>query len=87
MSTQEPPGAANGAVAGPSYPQSNAFVLQFAADAGPETGLFRGKVQHVTSGVQTSFQSTEELWAFVRGVLLGAIDGPSALSAALDEDC
>jgi hypothetical protein len=87
MSTQEPPGSANKAAPAPSFPQSNAFVLQFAADAGLETGLFHGRVQHVTSGVQLSFQSIDELWAFVRGVLLGAIDGPSTLSAVLDEDC
>jgi len=86
MPTQEPPGSGNTSGAGPSFPQSNAFVLQFASDSGPETGLFRGKVQHVASGEQISFQSTDELWAFIRGVLLGRIDGPSTLSGVLDEE-
>lgn len=68
----------------PSFPQRSAFVLQFAADAGPETGLFRGKIQHIASGEQAVFHSTDELWAFVRNVLLGA---DAALAAARDEDC
>jgi len=66
---------------GPAFPQSNAFVLQFAADAGPDTGLFRGRVQHVTSGEHVSFQSTDELWAFVRDVLMVVNRGPAALPA------
>jgi hypothetical protein len=66
---------------GPAFPQSNAFVLQFAADAGPDTGLFRGRVQHVTSGEQASFQSTDELWAFVRGVLTAVSAGTAPLPA------
>jgi hypothetical protein len=65
----EPPDTGNKRGAGPSFPQRNAFVLQFAADAGPETGLFRGRIQHVTTGEQASFGSTDELWTFVRTIL------------------
>ena len=52
-----------------SHPQRKAFVVQFSAEAGPQTGLFLGRVEHVMSGDQAAFQSTDELWAFVRGVL------------------
>jgi hypothetical protein len=53
-----------------SFPQRKAFVLQFSAEAGPQTGLFRGRIEHVTTGTGASFDSTEELWAFVRQVLM-----------------
>lgn len=52
-----------------AFPQRKAFVLQFSAEAGPQTGLFQGRVEHVTSGDAVSFESTEELWAFVRSVM------------------
>jgi hypothetical protein len=51
------------------FPQRKAFVLQFSDDAGPRTGLFRGRVEHVTSGDQATFHSTEQFWTFVRTVL------------------
>jgi hypothetical protein len=69
MATHEPPDNGHRGGAGPSFPQRNAFVLQFAAEAGPETGLFRGRIQHVTTGEHASFQSTDELWTFVRTIL------------------
>ncbi|HXC52375.1 MAG TPA: hypothetical protein VN634_15950 [Candidatus Limnocylindrales bacterium] len=53
-----------------SFPQRKAFVVQFSAEAGPQTGLFQGRVEHVTSGDTASFESTEELWAFVRSVMM-----------------
>lgn len=62
-----------------SFPQRKAFVLQFSADAGPQTGLFRGRVEHVASGEGTIFCSPEELWAFVRTALMR----PAAELAAL----
>jgi len=69
MATHEPPGNGNRPGSGPTFPQRNAFVLQFAADAGPQTGLLKGRIQHVTTGEQVFFESTEELWEFVRDVL------------------
>lgn len=51
------------------FPLRKAFVLQFSADAGPQTGLFRGRIEHVTSGDQVAFDSTEQFWTFVRTVL------------------
>jgi hypothetical protein len=75
MAIQEPPGSGGPR---PTFPQRNAFVLQFAADAGPQTGLARGRIQHVTTGEQVLFESTEELWAFVRDVLAGGFEDDGA---------
>ncbi|MFN2377641.1 MAG: hypothetical protein ABR538_13960 [Candidatus Binatia bacterium] len=83
MDTRDFPGSP---ARGPAFPQQKAFVLQFAAEAGPETGVFRGRVQHVASGEQASFRSLDELWAFVRGILLESLNPPPALSAAAGED-
>ena len=69
MATHEPSGSGR-SLSGPTFPQRNAFVLQFAADSGPRHGRFHGRVQHVASGEQTAFDSLEELWAFVGQVLL-----------------
>ena len=52
-----------------SFPQRKAFVLQFTSDAGPRTGLFRGRIEHVSSGEQASFECPEQLWDFVRRML------------------
>jgi hypothetical protein len=65
-----------------SFPQRKAFVLQFSAEAGPQTGLFRGRVEHVTSGDGATFGSTEELWAFVRTVLMQSVADAAALPPA-----
>jgi hypothetical protein len=65
-----------------SFPQRKAFVLQFSADAGPQTGLFCGRVEHVTTGEQATFHSTEELWRFVSAVLLRPEEPIYALPAA-----
>jgi len=66
MNTSTRPESSSSALA---FPQRKAFVLQFAAEAGPDSGLFCGRIEHVTSGDQASFRSTQELWEFVRGVL------------------
>lgn len=81
MQTNHRPESTQGAV-GSSFPQRKAFVLHFSADAGPQTGLFRGRVEHVTSGDQARFGSTEELWSFVREVLLRPEEVPTALPPA-----
>ena len=53
-----------------TFPQRKAFVLQFSTDAGPQTGLFTGRVEHVSSGDAATFESTEDLWRFVRSVMM-----------------
>lgn len=67
MATNEPPGSGNRL--GPAFPQRNAFVLQFAADAAPRPGPARGRIQHVSTGEQVAFETIEELWDFVSRVL------------------
>lgn len=62
----------------PSFPQKKAFVLRFAEDAGPETGLFAGRIEHVSSGDQVAFSSVEELFSFV-GLVLARAEKTAAL--------
>ncbi|MFN2426955.1 MAG: hypothetical protein ABR587_10980 [Candidatus Binatia bacterium] len=64
------------------FPQRKAFVLQFSDDAGPRTGLFRGQVEHLTTGDRTVFHSTEQLWSFVRAVLGEGVGAVPALPPA-----
>jgi hypothetical protein len=42
-----------------------AFVVQFREPAGPQPGQFTGRVEHVTSGHATRFQSLDEFLAFL----------------------
>jgi hypothetical protein len=70
MATNELPGGGGQGVPRPTFPQRNAFVLQFAADSGPQTGCFQGRIQHVASGRQTAFASLAELWSFIGLVLV-----------------
>jgi hypothetical protein len=46
-----------------------AFVVQFRAETDVERGRMEGRVEHVTSGQATHFDSLEELLAFLRKVL------------------
>lgn len=62
----------------PPLPQKKAFVLRFAEDSGPQSGLFAGRVEHVTSGDQAAFSSVEQFFSFVRLVLAKA-EKPAAL--------
>jgi hypothetical protein len=82
MAIHEPPVDGGRSALGPAFPQRNAFVLQFAADSGPWTGHFHGRVQHVASGRQLSFCSLEELRDFIGQVLLGS--GGTSVPAAGD---
>jgi hypothetical protein len=72
MAIDEPPGGAARSALSPAFPQRNAFVLQFATDSGPRTGLFHGRVEHVASGRQAVFGSFDELRRFVGEVLLAS---------------
>jgi hypothetical protein len=80
MATHEPSGGDGRSMAGPAFPQRNAFVLQFTAESGPQTGRFDGRIQHVASGRQMTFGSLDELWSFVGQVLLAASGPPVPVS-------
>ena len=49
----------------PSLPAHRAFVVQLHAEAQVAAGRFRGRVEHVTSGRATHFDSLEALVAFI----------------------
>jgi hypothetical protein len=49
----------------PSLPAYRAFVVQLHAEAQIEAGRFKGRVEHVTSGRATHFDSLEALVAFI----------------------
>ena len=52
-----------------------AFVVQLREQADIAQGRWAGRVEHVTSGRATHFQSLEELVAFIGGVLPSPIRG------------
>jgi hypothetical protein len=76
MATHQLSANGNRPALGPAFPQRNAFVLQFAAETGPRPGPVRGRIQHVTSGEQSAFESLDELWGFVSRVLFAADPSP-----------
>jgi hypothetical protein len=47
-----------------------AFVVRFCAESNAERGLIEGRVEHVASGEKARFGSLDELWAFVRAILV-----------------
>ena len=49
----------------PSLPARRAFVVQLRADANIEKGQWRGRVEHLVSYSATSFESLDELLAFM----------------------
>jgi hypothetical protein len=53
----------------PSLPANRAFVVQIHADAQPEQGDCKGRVEHLTSMQATHFNSSEELLAFMARIL------------------
>ena len=52
-----------------------AFVVQLREQADVERGCWVGRVEHVTSGRTTHFQSLEEMLAFIAGILGSPIGG------------
>ena len=48
-----------------TLPAERAFVVQLRADADLEREIFRGRVEHVVSGVATTFESVGGLVAFM----------------------
>lgn len=55
----------------PVFPRERAFVVQLHGDAGPGTGRWEGRVEHVSSGRFAHFQQLRELDAFFREALSG----------------
>jgi hypothetical protein len=53
----------------PSLPTNRAFVVQLHADAQPEQGYFKGRVEHVISMKAVHFNSVEDLVAFMTRTL------------------
>jgi hypothetical protein len=53
----------------PSLPANRAFVVQLHADAQPEQGQCRGRVEHLVSYQSAHFASLEEFTAFMVRVL------------------
>ena len=52
----------------PPLSPTRAFVVELREPTRDGTELFRGRVEHVLSGQMTTFESVEELLAFVRVV-------------------
>jgi hypothetical protein len=53
----------------PVFPRERAFVVQLHRDAGPGTGRWEGRVEHVSSGRFAHFKQLHELEAFFTEVL------------------
>lgn len=60
-----------------SYPHDQTYVLKLHRDAAPQQGRFVGRLEHVASGRQLSFDSAEELIACLARVA-GADDSNGA---------
>ena len=58
----------------PTLPPWRAFVVQFAADAGPRGPRCSGRVEHLSSGRRVGFESKEELVAVLERLLVD-LDG------------
>ena len=54
---------------GPNLPAWKAFVVQFTREAGAGTGIFSGRVEHLSSGRRARFASREELLAMLTELL------------------
>jgi len=53
----------------PALSPQRAFVVQFRTRVGVEQTRFTGRVEHMTTGQTTRFESVEELVTFVSRVL------------------
>ncbi len=54
-----------------SLPADRAFVVQIRADADLSRGDVRGRIEHVTSGSVTVFESLEQLLGSMRAAVAG----------------
>jgi len=60
----------------PALPSWKAFVIQLSHDTTPDSGIFAGRVEHLSSGRRQRFASGKELLAMVMR-LLSELDAPS----------
>jgi hypothetical protein len=54
---------------GPTLPAWKAFVVQFSREAGAGSGIFSGRVEHLSSGRRAHFASPEDLLAILKELL------------------
>jgi hypothetical protein len=60
----------------PALPSWKAFVIQLSHDTSPESGVFAGRIEHLSSGRRQRFASGKELLSMVMCLLRG-LDAPS----------
>jgi hypothetical protein len=53
----------------PALPAWKAFVVQFSRDASEQTGVFTGRIEHLSSGRRVHFHAREELIATLERLL------------------
>lgn len=58
------------AAAGPELPSTKAFVLQLTSATGPTLEPFAGRVEHLSTGRRTRFETVEGLLAALRRLLI-----------------
>jgi len=64
-----PPPAASESEDVPALPVWKAFVVQFSRETRTQTGIFSGRIEHLSSGRRARFGSKEELFAAVDKML------------------
>jgi hypothetical protein len=60
----------------PALPSWKAFVIQLSHDTTPDSGIFAGRIEHLSSGRRQRFASGKQLLAMVMR-LLSDIEAPS----------
>jgi len=53
----------------PALPSWKAFVIQLSHDTTPDSGIFAGRIEHLSSGRRQRFASGKELLAMVMRLL------------------
>lgn len=64
--------------AGPTLPADRTFVVQVRTDCHPTADAARGRIEHLTSGNSTNFDTWSRLHAFIEQTIFDADsrDGP-----------
>lgn len=57
-------------------PPDRAFVIQFGSETVPAQNLFAGRIEHISSGQVTHFQSLPELEAFMTQIMTSVNNEP-----------